>query len=927
MLASELVKVMHLWSVLGNLIWCVRLHSAGLSPASTTNANSLNTLTSIGSIFILWRPVPTWSPYLIIPGRQNHKYASYIVEMDKFQLSNSNKIRLLYTLPYFHVCGTLFIRLCMSMQTADVQLYITTDTKTVAINAADKIARQMICSNFFRTGLLPDVGLSVLTKRHCIRRLNSASCRIQWLSTSEIPVAIGNISTLGFRYLSRYYICPLDANGKLDSTREDKGNMIITEAEMTAISDLRPIHCNKTIEAVAYRISGFSREQTGLWEQTLDNPTSLIFQFCFLQRVPARTNVNHTILTDFVNELSIDMELFRDFLKLTHDSAEAFDLSNVWCLRCKSICPCNSVVFSGATLTIGLAVSQLEPLLHARCRGYKSMLPVSIWFSYHVFGLLHLNPGFGMTSATILIKFTKIKFKRPQQRANFPICYTNDIREPAAAKRGYPASRKKKQNDDVVAFVLIAVIVQDALSLHLRELRNELLCVQNRVDVNEISRLKVRHLAKNERMVKIVVIMDQQGEIFLVDLMSRRMYWLYKTKKPSYSLLLSKDVVNYIDIDPYDEALPSQWLRSTNILLNLIISQEARPRIKHDRDLKPTLPNLECPCKVYHARTPDEFIGLCINLGITKLPVGGLVVDLRWLNSYRLNKIVLKSEIWKQDKMEGLYKDKEVRVMRMKKRSNTLGKIRNLRLLNDDENFRMIWFYAWQEVDNYFYLAIKQWKCDLEQFVLVNNCESLYILRDIAIAVYKMRGNYKSVHNIINPRNVFIMHNGKPKIGFPTFMTEDDEGQLFPKHKHKRSSMSYALLFDSCSPTLQELLSHSWLSDTHKVTSFIIAFSDFIKCHSYASSLVDRDFQSYKLFVAPWNGGTNGLDTNFVNKRSNFISQMNGTSYDFTIGSSLIRIMQNGFNHHEEMSEGVRKAVGETKQRWNAIFVPSILTW
>ncbi|GKA67757.1 hypothetical protein Tco_0767674 [Tanacetum coccineum] len=48
----------------------------------------------------------------------------------------------------------------------------------------------MICSNFFRTGLLPDVGLSVPTKRHCIRRLNSASCRIQWLSTFEIPVVV-----------------------------------------------------------------------------------------------------------------------------------------------------------------------------------------------------------------------------------------------------------------------------------------------------------------------------------------------------------------------------------------------------------------------------------------------------------------------------------------------------------------------------------------------------------------------------------------------------------------------------------------------------------------------------------------------------------------------------------------------------------------
>ncbi|GKB21555.1 hypothetical protein Tco_0855478, partial [Tanacetum coccineum] len=69
----------------------------------------------------------------------------------------------------------------------------------------------------------------------------------------------GNISTLGLRYLSRYYIRPLDANrtmaitSKLDSTREDKDEMIIAEPEITAISDLRPIHCNKTIEAVVYR--------------------------------------------------------------------------------------------------------------------------------------------------------------------------------------------------------------------------------------------------------------------------------------------------------------------------------------------------------------------------------------------------------------------------------------------------------------------------------------------------------------------------------------------------------------------------------------------------------------------------------------------------------------------------------------------------
>ncbi|GKB87687.1 hypothetical protein Tco_0959959 [Tanacetum coccineum] len=33
---------------------------------------------------------------------------------------------------------------------------------------------------------------------------------------------------------------------KLDSTREGKGKMIVTEPEITVISDLRPIFCNKT---------------------------------------------------------------------------------------------------------------------------------------------------------------------------------------------------------------------------------------------------------------------------------------------------------------------------------------------------------------------------------------------------------------------------------------------------------------------------------------------------------------------------------------------------------------------------------------------------------------------------------------------------------------------------------------------------------
>nr|GEX30628.1 tryptophan aminotransferase-related protein 3-like [Tanacetum cinerariifolium] len=40
---------------------------------------------------------------------------------------------------------------------------------------------------------------------------------------------------------------------KIDSTHKDKGNKIIAEPEIIATSDLRPIHCNKTIEAVIYR--------------------------------------------------------------------------------------------------------------------------------------------------------------------------------------------------------------------------------------------------------------------------------------------------------------------------------------------------------------------------------------------------------------------------------------------------------------------------------------------------------------------------------------------------------------------------------------------------------------------------------------------------------------------------------------------------
>ncbi|GJY17792.1 nucleic acid-binding, OB-fold protein [Tanacetum coccineum] len=156
------------------------------------------------------------------------------------------------------------------------------------------------------------------------------------------------------------------------STPEEKGKMIVTKPDITIIADLKSRDTNKTIEAVvyrkwtskhvqtqqpmkhccilldkkgtpiqanmdvkdtayfdsllqlhkAYRISGFSCEQTGLWERTLDNPTSLIFgKFIHLEEVPAedfpehyfnfasynelaaRADVRNAILTDYIGRI------------------------------------------------------------------------------------------------------------------------------------------------------------------------------------------------------------------------------------------------------------------------------------------------------------------------------------------------------------------------------------------------------------------------------------------------------------------------------------------------------------------------------------------------------------------------------------------------------------------------------------------------
>ncbi|GKA28937.1 DNA helicase [Tanacetum coccineum] len=47
-------------------------------------------------------------------------------------------------------------------------------------------------------------------------------------------------------------ITVMATTGKTNNTCKEKDKMIMTEPEITAIADLRPTHCNKTIEAVVY---------------------------------------------------------------------------------------------------------------------------------------------------------------------------------------------------------------------------------------------------------------------------------------------------------------------------------------------------------------------------------------------------------------------------------------------------------------------------------------------------------------------------------------------------------------------------------------------------------------------------------------------------------------------------------------------------
>ncbi|GKA28000.1 hypothetical protein Tco_0714168 [Tanacetum coccineum] len=144
------------------------------------------------------------------------------------------------------------------------------------------------------------------------------------------------------------------------STPEEKVKMIVTEPDVTIIAELKPTDTNKTIEAVvyrkwtskhaqtqqpmkcccilldkqllhlrkAYRISCFSCEQTGLWEQTLDNPTSLIFgRFIHLEEVPADDFPEHYFNFASYNELAARADVRNAVLTVVIPSTLPFGMT------------------------------------------------------------------------------------------------------------------------------------------------------------------------------------------------------------------------------------------------------------------------------------------------------------------------------------------------------------------------------------------------------------------------------------------------------------------------------------------------------------------------------------------------------------------------------------------------------------------------
>ncbi|GJV80955.1 hypothetical protein Tco_1516825 [Tanacetum coccineum] len=123
---------------------------------------------------------------------------------------------------------------------------------------------------------------------------------------------------------------------------ETKGKMIAIKHEVTIVANLRPPHYNKTIKVIVYRkwtskhvqtrqptkfCCILMDKQTGLWERTLENPTSLIFgKFIDLQEIPSENFPEHYFNFASYNELlaRADMQnaILTDGVKLNFNMQE-----------------------------------------------------------------------------------------------------------------------------------------------------------------------------------------------------------------------------------------------------------------------------------------------------------------------------------------------------------------------------------------------------------------------------------------------------------------------------------------------------------------------------------------------------------------------------------------------------------------------------
>lgn len=504
-----------------------------------------------------------------------------------------------------------------------------------------------------------------------------------------------------------------------------------------------------------------------------------------------------------------------------------------------------------------------------------------------------------------------------------------------------------------------------------------------------------------DRPVEIAAIFDQHGEIFLLDKLSRTVYWAHETGVPSYFQYLATGVDNYVDFDPEMKLLyhyPSHSGNRKNISfcseedlkkkleraypLGLIEVKECktdkfeldyqsgsistgqtREKFKvtmHQyyitfsspepatvrwelkfSNLELTFPNSRCPCMVYHARTLVDFINLCTGFGIEKLPDGRTMDDFNWMHHFQSNKIKYikydSEDLWIDNKMNGFYEDTPAMVMRFPRTGNTLHNIRKLRLFNCYAP--IISFFGWQEDDDYVYLVFERTNWNFEDYVGLHPL-GLSLLRDLALEVYELH-EHKVTHGDLNPKNVFVRYNHKPKLGPPGFLTQGDI--VYAPFRDIQSLAKLMLYYssrgayrfnnevltteelDECKmPELRHLIEmltssspphqkevvmlHPWILDTHAVIHLITTLSDCIEGNRVYESHVDQIFNQQNVFEAPWR---DVLDAKFVNERSLARVQY---PYDFERGSSLVRIMRNAFGHHKEMDKEVKKEVGKTKE-------------